>query len=105
MKIWVVMGTTWYTQIIHQTRNAEKFVSIIEFPFAKIKSLSQSSDEFESFYKNLEVTLNRVMQNTPYLIFLLSCFNAKCTNWYKHDKTNFKGIAIENISSVLPGYK
>ena len=24
-------------------------------------------------------------------------FNVKCTNWYKHDKTNFKGMAKENI--------
>ena len=29
---------------------------------------------------------------------LLGDFKAKCTNWYKHDKTNFEGIAIENIS-------
>ena len=38
------------------------------------------------------------MQNTPYMMFLVGHFNAKCTNWYKHDKTNFEGIAIENIS-------
>ena len=60
---------------------------------------SQSTDEFESFSKNLELTLDRVMQNTPYMMVLLGDFNAKCTNWYKHDKTNFEGIAIENISS------
>ena len=29
----------------------------------------------------------------------LDDFNAKCTNCYKHDKTSFEGIAIENISS------
>ena len=28
----------------------------------------------------------------------LGDFNAKCTNWYKHDKKNFEGIAIENIT-------
>ena len=39
------------------------------------------------------------MQNTPYMMVLLSDFNAKSTNWYKHDKTDFEGIAIENISS------
>ena len=41
------------------------------------------------------------MKNTPYMMVLLGDFNAKCTNWYKHDKTNFEGIAIENISSVI----
>ena len=39
------------------------------------------------------------MQNTPYMMVLLGDFNAKCTNWYKHDKTNFEGRAIENIST------
>ena len=38
------------------------------------------------------------MQNTPYMMVLLVDFNAKCTNWYKHDKANFERIAIENIS-------
>ena len=27
------------------------------------------------------------MQNNPYMV-LLGDFNAKCTNWYKHDKTS-----------------
>ena len=61
------------------------------------RSPSQSSDEFECFSKNLELTLDRVMRNTPYMMVLLGDFNTKCTNWYKHDKTNFEGIAIENI--------
>ena len=38
------------------------------------------------------------MQNVPYMMVLLGDFNAKCTNWYKHDKTNFEGKTIENIS-------
>ena len=36
---------------------------------------------------------------------LLGHFNAKCTNWYKYDKTNFEGIAIENISSQCGLYQ
>ena len=31
------------------------------------------------------------------MMVLIGDFNAKCTNWYKHDKTNFEGIAKENI--------
>ena len=61
------------------------------------RSPSQLSDEFESFPKHLELALDRVMQNTPYMMVLLGDVNADCTNWYKHDKTNFEGIAIENI--------
>ena len=38
------------------------------------------------------------MQNTPYMMVLLGDFNAKSTNWHKHNKTNFEGIAIVNIS-------
>ena len=130
MAIWILMGTTCYAWIIHQTLNTEEFVSIIktlrvininylnESIVFDIKlghkicsfvvlywSPSQSSDEFESFSKNLELILDRVMKNTPYMMVLLSDFNAKCTNWYKHDKTNFEGIAIENISSQCGLYQ
>ena len=45
------------------------------------------------------------MKDTPYMMVLLGDFNAKCTNWYKHDKTNFEGIAIENISSQCGLYQ
>ena len=37
------------------------------------------------------------MQNTPYMMVLIGDFNAKCTNLYKHDKTNFERIAKANI--------
>ena len=43
---------------------------------ALYRSPSQSSDKFESFSINLELTLDRVMQNTPYMIVLLGHFNA-----------------------------
>ena len=69
------------------------------------RSPSQSSDEFESFSKNVELTLDPVMQNTPYMMVFLGDFNAKCTNWYKHVKTNFEGIATENISSQCALYQ
>ena len=45
------------------------------------------------------------MQNTPYTMVRLGGFKAKCTSWYKHDKTNFEGIAIENISSQCGLYQ
>ena len=39
------------------------------------------------------------------MMVLLGDFNVKCTNWYKYDKTNFEGIAIENISSQCGLYQ
>ena len=69
------------------------------------RSPSQPSNEFESFLKNLELTLDCLMQNTLYIVVLLIEFNAKWTNWYKHDKTNFEGIATENISSQCGLYQ
>ena len=38
------------------------------------------------------------MKNTPYIMVLLG-------DWYKHDKTNIEGIAIENISSQCGLYQ
>ena len=64
------------------------------------RSSSQSSDEFETFSKNLELTIDRVMQNTPYMMVLLGDLNAKCTNWYKHDKTNFSVFFKQTVLSV-----
>ena len=68
------------------------------------RSPSQSSDEFESFSKTLELTLDCVMKNTPYMMILLGDFNAKCTNWYKHDKTNFEGIEYLFPMWIIPGH-
>ena len=33
------------------------------------------------------------------MMVLLGDFDAKCNNWYKHDKINLEGVAISNISS------
>ena len=38
-------------------------------------------------------------------MLLLGDLNAKCSNWYKHDKANFEGIAVENISLQSGFYK
>ena len=43
--------------------------------------------------------------NENYMMVPLADFNAKCTSWYKHDKINFEGIAIENISSQCEWYQ
>ena len=39
------------------------------------------------------------MQNTSYMTVLLGNFNAKCSKWHQHDKTNVEGMAAQNIST------
>ena len=87
--------------IVFDIKLGDKICSLVVL----YRSPSQSSDEFEYFSKHLELTLDRVMQNTPYMMVLLGDFNVKCTNWYKHDKTNFEGIAVKNISSQCGLYQ
>ena len=41
------------------------------------------------------------MQNTPYMRVLLGDFYAKCTNWYKHDKTNSDPANTLRKSNVI----
>ena len=68
--------------IVFDIKLGDKFCNFIVL----YRSISQSTDKLESFLKNAELTLDRVMQNTPYMMVLLGYFNVKCTNWYKHDK-------------------
>ena len=39
------------------------------------------------------------MQRNPFLVVAIGDFNAKSSNWFCHDKTNFEGDAIENLTS------
>ena len=66
---------------------------------ALYRSPSQSQDLFESFKEKLELNLESVVQNNPFLVVLLGDFNAKSSNWCKNDTTTTEGKAIENITS------
>ena len=78
-----------------------------EIPFAgKVSNLmslyhspSQSHDVFETFADNLELNLDTIANKNPYLTIILGAFNAKSSNWYKHDKTTYEGSKIEAITS------
>ena len=63
------------------------------------RSPSQSNDIFETFADNLELNLDTIAKENPYLIVILGDFNAKSSNWYKHDKTTYEGSKIEAITS------
>ena len=39
------------------------------------------------------------MQRNPFLVVAIGDFNAKSSNWCCHDKTNFEGDAVENLTS------
>ena len=63
------------------------------------RSPSQSNDIFETFADNFELNLDTIAKENPYLIVILGDFNAKSSNWYKHDKTTYEGSKIEAITS------
>ena len=47
------------------------------------RSPSQTEDEFETFLKNFESTLDKVHENNPFITVVLGDFNAKSSNWCK----------------------
>ena len=63
------------------------------------RSPSQTQDEFEKFIDNLELNLETLCQNNPFLIVLIGDLNAKSKNWYSHDKTSHEGNEIENVTA------
>ena len=68
------------------------FISLYRYP-------SQTQDEFEKFINNLELNLEALYQNYPFLIMLIGDLNAKSKNWYCHDKSSHEGNAIENVTA------
>ena len=49
------------------------------------KSPSQTRETFKVFADNLELSVDTLTNNNPFLIVAISDFNAKTTNWYKND--------------------
>ena len=63
-----------------------------------MQSPSQTLDEFEKFIDNLELNLDIMCQNNPFLIVLIGDLNAQSKNWYCHDKSSHEGNAVENVT-------
>ena len=55
------------------------------------RSPSQTNDEFESILKHFELTLDKIHEDSPFMISLLDDFNAKSNNWCKNDITSHEG--------------
>ena len=47
----------------------------------------------------MELNLETLCQNNPFLIVLIGDLNAKSKNWYSHDKTSHEGNEIENVTA------
>ena len=63
------------------------------------RSPSQIRDTFETFADNLELTLDTLTNNNPFLIVAIGNFNAKTTTWYNNDMTSLEGLKIDAITS------
>ena len=59
----------------------------------------QNQDEFDSFSKNLEITLDKLALNNPFMLVVIGDLNAKSKNWYPSDRTTYEGNIIETITS------
>ena len=60
---------------------------------------SQTSDDFEKFTDNFEVTLDTPAESNSHLIVVLGDFNIKSKNWYINDTTTTEGANIEFVTS------
>ena len=61
------------------------------------RSPSQSSDSFEEFADNLQLSLDKISNQNPFLTVVLGDFNTKSSNWYKHDKTTYERSKIDAV--------
>ena len=68
------------------------FISLYQSP-------SQSSDSFEEFADNLQLSLDKISNQNPFVTVALGDFNTEFSNWYKHDKTTYEGSKIDAITS------
>ena len=63
------------------------------------RSPSQSSDSFEEFADNLQLSLDKISNQNPFLTVVLGDFNTKSSNWYKHDQTAYEGSKMDVVTS------
>ena len=63
------------------------------------RSRSQAQDEFEKFVDNLELNLETLCQDNPFLIVLIGDLNVKSKNCYSHDNFSHEGNGIENVTA------
>ena len=67
--------------------------------FSLYVSPNQSEDDFENFCNNFELTLDVVSATNLFLTVAIGNFNAKSSNQYTDDTTNFEGSKIQATTS------
>ena len=65
------------------------------------RSPCQSSDSFEEFADNLQLSLDKISNQNPFFTVVISDFNAKYSNRYEDDKTTCEGSKTDAVSSSL----
>ena len=63
------------------------------------QSLSQTSDGFDKFTDNFELTLDTLAESNSHLIVVLEDFSIKPKNWDINEKTTTESAMIEFFSS------
>ena len=63
------------------------------------RSPSQTQDKFETFLKNFELTLDKILESNPFLTVALSDFNPKSNSWCKAAITSLECSKIDSITS------
>ena len=77
----------------------EVMINDNQFNFVDLyRSPNQNQDEFDSFSKTLEITLNKLGLNKPYTLVVIRYLNTKSKNWYSLDRTTCEGNIIETIT-------
>ena len=51
------------------------------------RSLNQDQDEFHSFSKNFEITLDKLALDNLFMLVVIRDLNTKSKNWYPLDRT------------------
>ena len=74
---------------------ANKFCRFIQL----YRSPSQKQDEFQAFKSNLEMNLDALPNNNPFLTVMIGDFNVKLSNSYLNDITTFEGLQIGFLAS------
>ena len=63
------------------------------------RSPSQSSDSFEEFAVNLQLSSDKYSNQKQFLTVVPGDFSTKSSNWYKHDQTTYEGSKIDGVTS------
>ena len=66
------------------------FISLYHSP-------NQCQDDFKSFINNIDVNLDSVMVNNPFLTAILGDFNEKLSLWYNKDITTYESPKTDDF--------